>query len=73
MVVCLHRKGGEISSWTQERLDRGVATNEWKTLFPVAVVHNLLMVSSDHCSIYLNLNGESSGPSISQRLHFENA
>ncbi|XP_043814048.1 uncharacterized protein LOC122723976 [Manihot esculenta] len=66
-------RGRNTLSWTQERLDRGVVTDEWKTHFPVAAVHNLLMVSSDHCSIYLNLNGESSSPSISQRLRFENA
>ena len=37
----------------QERLDRGLGNAEWKLLFPMAEIHHLPRVKSDHCPIML--------------------
>ncbi|KAA3489038.1 reverse transcriptase [Gossypium australe] len=38
----------------QERLDRGVGTEEWRTLFPDFIIQHLLHSFSDHCPILIN-------------------
>ncbi|KAA3469681.1 reverse transcriptase [Gossypium australe] len=38
----------------QERLDRGVGNEEWRSLFPDFIVHHLPHSFSDHCPILIN-------------------
>lgn len=42
-----------------ERLDRGVANGEWRTLFPRTTVTHLTRHASDHSPILLNTVGDS--------------
>ena len=42
----------------QERLDRALATIDWKDAFPKAVVHHFQRYRSDHCPIMVNILGE---------------
>ena len=49
----------KIPNWQcniKERLDRGVGNFEWKILFPMAEIHHLPRVKSDHCPILLDTN-----------------
>ena len=59
---------GHAFAWTngqandsniQERLDRAVATIDWKEAFPKAVVQHLQRYKSDHCPILVDILGES--------------
>ncbi|XP_074378461.1 uncharacterized protein LOC141719998 [Apium graveolens] len=43
-------------NWVQERLDRGLATQDWCNLFPQAEVQVLEVATSDHLPLYLQLN-----------------
>ncbi|KAL8156414.1 hypothetical protein AgCh_001488 [Apium graveolens] len=43
-------------NWIQERLDRGLANQDWCSLFPQAEVQNLEVATSDHLPLFLNLN-----------------
>lgn len=49
-------KSRGMSGWVQERLDRGVATQSWKNLFPDATVKVLDVAPSDHLPLNLQLN-----------------
>ena len=49
------RNGRYGATFVEERLDRFVATIEWRELFPKAIVHHLAMVYSDHDPILLDL------------------
>ncbi|XP_073137676.1 uncharacterized protein [Henckelia pumila] len=40
-------------NFVEERLDRAMATSSWLNLFNNAVVHNIEVVSSDHCALFL--------------------
>lgn len=42
----------------QERLDRGVANELWRSIFPTARVSHLTRVMSDHCPIFLDWAGK---------------
>ncbi|XP_074352985.1 uncharacterized protein LOC141692145 [Apium graveolens] len=59
------------SSWVQERLDRGMATQAWKDLFPQAEVRVVDVTTSDHLSLYLYLNRRIFMPKV-RRFRFEN-
>ncbi|KAA3479889.1 reverse transcriptase [Gossypium australe] len=39
----------------QERLDRGVATEEWSSLFPNSLIQHLPHSFSDHCPLLINI------------------
>ena len=47
-----HFESGQ-SIW--ERLDRGLATNNWFLLFPSTKIHHLHCYSSDHLPLFINL------------------
>lgn len=46
------KKGGEGNIF--ERLDRGVASTSWISMFPQASLVHHIFTSSDHCQISLN-------------------
>lgn len=50
------------------RLDRGVATSEWRDMFPDAVVQHLVSPRSDHCPLWLNLKPPEERPA--QRIQW---
>lgn len=58
-------------NWMHERLDRGLATQTWCDLFPSAEVRVLEVTTSDHLSLYLQLNMQVYVPK-SKRFRFEN-
>lgn len=64
-------KSRGTDNWIQERLDRGLATQEWSNLFPSAEVHVLEVAPSDHLPLYLQLNKRVYLPR-SKRFKFEN-
>ncbi|XP_026377682.1 uncharacterized protein LOC113271976 [Papaver somniferum] len=41
---------------TEQRLDRGIATESWLLLYPNATISNMLAIGSDHHPILLNSN-----------------
>lgn len=43
-------------NWIQERLDRGLANQGWRDLFPLAVVKVFEVATSDHLPLHLQLN-----------------
>ncbi|XP_065630930.1 uncharacterized protein LOC112006522 [Quercus suber] len=51
----------EEGHFIQERLDRGFANSEWRSLHPEAAVHHLARTHSDHCPVLLKLDDH--GPS----------
>lgn len=59
------------SNWVQERLDRGLANQEWLNLFPAAEVRVLEVATSDHLPIFLQLNKQVYVPKP-KRFRFEN-
>ncbi|XP_057779716.1 uncharacterized protein LOC130998302 [Salvia miltiorrhiza] len=58
-------------NFVEERLDRGMATQTWRNLFPNAMVSSLLAPISDHAPIILKCNGMPS-PLSPRRFRFEN-
>ncbi|PON81065.1 Endonuclease/exonuclease/phosphatase [Trema orientale] len=50
------RRGGVL--FQRARLDRAVATGEWCSLFPKALVRNVAETTSDHYLVVLNTNGD---------------
>lgn len=42
--------------WIQERLDRGLATNDWIDLFPSAEVRVIEVSTSEHLPLCLQVN-----------------
>jgi hypothetical protein len=40
----------------RERLDRGIASLEWRMAFPRAIIYRLGAISSDHCPLLLDSN-----------------
>lgn len=57
-------------NWVQERLDRGLSTQEWRNLFSNAEVKPLDVAPSDHLPIYLHLNKKVYVPK-NKRFRFE--
>lgn len=43
-------------TWVQERLDRGLANQEWRDMFPRAMVKVAEVSTSDHLPLFLELN-----------------
>lgn len=64
-------KSPHKENWVEERLDRALAAIDWRCMFPAAVVHNILMVSSDHSALFLDLADQQFRPS--HRFRFEMA
>lgn len=58
-------------NWVQERLDRGLANQEWCSMFPAAEVKVLEIATSDHLPLFLQLNKQVYMPR-SKRFRFEN-
>lgn len=50
--------GREDQSLIMERLDRGIANGEWRSLFPIATVSHFPRLASDHAPILLNTYGD---------------
>ncbi|XP_074355726.1 uncharacterized protein LOC141695374 [Apium graveolens] len=59
------------ANWVQERLDRGLATQQWRNLFHLAEVRVLEVATSDHLPLYLQLNKQVYVPRR-KRFQFEN-
>lgn len=57
--------------WIQERLDRGLVTQQWKDMFPLAKVNVLEISTSDHLPLHLQLNRQMYVPK-GYRFRFEN-
>ena len=57
--------------WIQERLDRGLANNDWRCLFPHAEFKVLVVSTSDHLPLFLQLNSQIYVPKA-KRFRFEN-
>ncbi|KAA3488219.1 reverse transcriptase [Gossypium australe] len=51
-------RGNFVETNIKERLDRGVANEKWKSLFPIGSIHHLPQSLSDHCPLLLNTVGE---------------
>lgn len=45
----------------RERLDKGLATFDWRILFSRAVIHHLLRVASNHFAFFLDTFGSKRG------------
>ncbi|XP_026398856.1 uncharacterized protein LOC113294671 [Papaver somniferum] len=52
-----HRKQ---SQYVTTRLDRALSTTEWLSIFPDAILYNLIPICSDHSPILLNTNSKTS-------------
>ncbi|GLU03797.1 hypothetical protein SLE2022_209750 [Rubroshorea leprosula] len=58
---------------TEEKLDRCLATNTWKTLFPMTRVRTLPPLSSDHTPLWITLDGKCDKLHLRKhKFHFEN-
>lgn len=64
-------KSRGTTNWIQERLDKGLATQEWCNLFPDAEVTVFDGTTSDHLPLYLHLNKRVYVPR-SKHFKFEN-
>ncbi|XP_057785782.1 uncharacterized protein LOC131003294 [Salvia miltiorrhiza] len=64
-------RGLGTNHFVEERLDRGMATNNWKNLFPEAVLLPVSATISDHVPLLLKCKG-SAHPRHTRRFHFEN-
>lgn len=53
-------KGNLPETNIRERLDRGVANNRWRHIFPIGNIRHLPHSISDHCPLLLNTKGEKS-------------
>ncbi|KAA3465094.1 reverse transcriptase [Gossypium australe] len=51
-------RGNFATTNIRKRLDRGVANERWRTLFPKGIVYHLPHSISDHCPILLNTMSE---------------
>ncbi|KAA3468179.1 reverse transcriptase [Gossypium australe] len=63
-------KGNLPETNIRERLDRGVANEEWISLFPLGRVQHLPFLGSDHCPLLFNTVSVHSYPRC-RRFHFE--
>lgn len=62
-------RGTEL--WIQERLDRGLATQSWRNIFPHSEIQVLDVSTSDHLPLFLQLNKKLYVPR-GKRFRFEN-
>lgn len=58
-------------NWIQERLDRGMATDSWCNLFPMAEVQVIEVTTSDHLPLLLQINKQVYAPK-ERKFKFEN-
>ncbi|KAA3471101.1 reverse transcriptase [Gossypium australe] len=63
-------RGNLLETNIRERLDRGVANDEWISLFPMGRVQHLPFSTSDHCPLLINTVSVNSY-SRHHRFHFE--
>lgn len=66
-------RGRGTAAWVEERLDRVVASHDWKLMFEEAMVTNLPVVYSDHTALFLNITGHDRGNTMQREFKFENA
>lgn len=66
-------RGGGTESWVEERLDRAVASPEWRHMFEKAVINNLAVVHSDHSAIFCDIHGTVLEAGCDRQFRFENA
>lgn len=59
------------ASWVQERLDRGLVTQEWKTNFPLFEVRVIDVSTSNHLPMFLQKNKQVYVPK-GRQFRFEN-
>ncbi|KAL8106281.1 hypothetical protein AgCh_029900 [Apium graveolens] len=64
------RSRGQIN-WVQERLERGLANQDWCNMFPMTEVKVLEVATSDHLPLFLQLNKHVYTPKARQ-FRFEN-
>lgn len=64
-------QGRGTANWMQERLDRGLANNSWRNLFPDAELRVVDVSTSDHRPLFLQLNRKIYVPK-NKRFKFEN-
>ncbi|GMJ05563.1 hypothetical protein HRI_004225500 [Hibiscus trionum] len=65
-------KGRMASTTIRERLDRGVASDLWLSMFPGYKLEHLVRSFSDHCPLLLTTSG-SNGGRLPQKFRFEAA
>lgn len=58
-------------SYTRVRLDRALGSAEWSAQFPLASLSHLTASTSDHCPIYLELNGEPTNSTSAHVFRYE--
>lgn len=58
-------------NWIQEKLDRGMANQEWRNMFPTAEIEVMEISTSDHLPLFLELNRKVYIPKV-KRFKFEN-
>ena len=63
--------GQEGMVFVKERLDRGVANQEWKNLFPDAVVNVKAAITSDHAPLFLHLIKRAHSKRRQKRFRYE--
>ncbi|KAA3480980.1 reverse transcriptase [Gossypium australe] len=51
-------RGNFAETNLRERLDRGVANEKWKLIFPTGNIHHLPHSMSDHCPLFINTKSE---------------
>lgn len=56
---------------TLVRLDRIVANEEWRRIFPEAMVHHVSMTASDHCLLMMSMKKRKPNKLRKKRFFFE--
>uniref|UniRef100_A0A803PDL7 Reverse transcriptase domain-containing protein n=1 Tax=Cannabis sativa TaxID=3483 RepID=A0A803PDL7_CANSA len=57
--------------WIEARLDRAIASQLWLDLFPLAILHNLEVSTSDHSPLLLDIQPQKLGV-MPRKFRFEN-
>lgn len=61
----------EGEAYTKERLDRGVANQEWRECFQEAEISVEFVVNSDHTPLFLNWQGRRVGEGVYCSFRYE--
>ena len=56
---------------TLVRLDRIVANEEWRRIFPEAMVHHVSMIASNHCHLMMSMKKRNLNKPRKKRFFFE--
>ena len=56
---------------TLVRLDRIVANEEWRRIFPEAMVHHVSMIASNHCLLMMSMKKRNLNKPRKKRFFFE--